>query len=94
MRIEHDLAQDLYKVVDPSLELDEIYLTSEILQYLESQGQLEFLEDMIFSISRSDNSWTILGPIPTGTPGTLASFVFFVMGTIQPINNKVVCIIP
>ena len=94
MRIEHDLAQDLYKVVDPSLGLDEVYLSSEILQYLESQGKLEFLEDMQFFINLPTNSWEISDSTPTGERGTLASVVFSDGGTIQLRNNKIVCTRP
>jgi len=94
MKIEHDLVEDLYKVIDSSLELDEIYLSSEILQYLENQEKLKFLEDMLFSVSLPNNSWEISDTIPTGIPGEIASIIFRVEGIVQRRNDKIVCIIP
>ena len=90
MKIEHDLAQNLYKVVDPLLEVGEVYLSSEIPQYLESQGKLEFLEDMQFVFSVPKNSWEISDTIPAGDPRTLASVIFYVSGSIQRRNDKYV----
>ena len=55
MKIEASPLKDFYRVVDPSLNLGDIYLSSEVMQYLENQEKLESLEDMQFLISLQNN---------------------------------------
>lgn len=94
MRIEISPLKDFYKVIDPSLNLGEIHLSSEVIQYLENQGKLESLEDMQFLISLPTQEWEISDQPPVGTPRTLASVIFYVRGTFQKQENRIICTIP
>jgi len=94
MKIEASPSKDLYKVVDPSLTLEEIYLSSEVIQYLEDQNKLESLEDMLFLISLPTEEWEISDEPPVGNPGTLASLIFSVQGRLYRQENRIICTIP
>jgi len=94
MKIEASPSKDLYKVVDPSLTLEEIYLSSEVIQYLENQNKLESLEDMRFLISLPTEEWEISDEAPVGKPGTLASVIFSVRGRLHRQENRIICTIP
>ncbi len=93
MKIEPSGLKDFYRVInpDPSLNLEEIYLSSEVIKYLESQGKLGSLEDMLFLINLSNEEWEISDPYPVGTQ---ASIVFYVQGTLQQQDNRILCINP
>jgi hypothetical protein len=94
MKIEASPFKDFYRVVDPSLNLGDIYLSSEVMQYLENQEKLESLEDMQFLISLPTQEWEISDQAPVGTLGTLASVIFYVRGTVQQQDDRIICTIP
>jgi hypothetical protein len=94
MRIEISSLKDFYRLIDPSLNLGEIHLSREVIQYLENQGKLKSLEDLQFLINSSTQEWEISDQPPVGTLGTLASIIFCVRGTFQQEDTRIVCVIP
>ena len=93
MKIETNPLNDLYKVIEPSVNVGDIYLSSEVIQYLENHGKLESLGDMQFYVSESNQEWEISDQAPVGTLGTSASLIFYVQGVFHQKKNKIVCTI-
>lgn len=92
MKIKIDPANGLFKVVDPSCTA-EIYLSAEVITRLESEEKLSKLDEMRFYIDLSGQDWEISGEPPVGTPGTLASIIFYIQGNFYREDDKIICTI-
>jgi hypothetical protein len=95
MKIEFNSSGNRAKVVEPTFEAKNIYLDGAILTFLREQNKLISLEKMNFNISFSQRQWEISDEPPTGTPGTVASLIFSVGGSLQDgeHSDEIICIL-
>ncbi len=92
MKIKIDPANGLFKVIDPSCPA-EIYLSAEVITRLEIEERLSKLDEMRFCVNLSGQEWEISDEPPVGTPGTLASIIFYIQGTFYREDGKIMCTI-
>ncbi len=91
MKIKIDSTNSLFKVVDPYFSGEEVYLSNEVIARLESENKLTKLDEMQFHIHLSGQEWEISDEPPVGTPGTLASIIFYIQGTFYREDGKIIC---
>jgi hypothetical protein len=92
MKIGINSSSGLTKVIEPHYDSQDIYLDNDVIRYLEKEGKLNELEKMQFSLSFSTQQWEISDAPPVGTPGTIASVIFSIGGTLKFENaDKVIC---
>jgi hypothetical protein len=92
MKIEINSPIGLAKVIEPHYDSQDIYLDNDVIRYLENEGKLNELEKMKFVPNFSTQQWEISDEPPVGTPGTIASVIFSIGGTLKFENaDKVIC---
>ena len=91
MKIENNSLNDLHKVIEGSNEHGDFYLSSEVVEYLKSKGQLESLEDLSFYSVPETGDWEISAHPPSGVPGQIASVIFAVSGKFYLQDDKIIC---
>ena len=92
MKIEINSSIGFAKVIEPHYDSQDIYLHNDVIRYLENEGKLNELQKMQFSASFSTQQWEISDEPPVGTPGTIASVIFSIGGTLKFENaDKVIC---
>ncbi|MBE9206343.1 hypothetical protein IQ244_07420 [Nostoc sp. LEGE 06077] len=94
MRITVNESISLAKVIEPAFDGTDIYLDETVLDYLEQQDRLNKLENMQFFVELSLKAWSISGEPPVGTPGTIASLIFYVSGSLKENELGIICTLP
>lgn len=83
MKLELLPSEESARVLEPLFADKSIFLSREVYDFLENEGKLDKLDDMDLVIDFSQNRWEISGNPPVGVPGTIASIVFSVGGTLS-----------
>ncbi|BAY18739.1 hypothetical protein NIES21_45910 [Anabaenopsis circularis NIES-21] len=94
MRITVNESIGLAKVIEPAFDDRDIYLDKAVLDYLEQENSLNKLENMQFFVEPSLKVWSISGEPPVGTPGTIASLIFYVRGSLNENELGIICTLP
>ena len=74
------------KVIEPTFEIRgkriDVYFDESVLNLLENDNRADDLENLNLIINFERKLWDISEEIPVGTPGTIASVVYHLMGSL------------